>query len=135
MQKVVNVLILTDWVLLLGAVYDTVETAKRFLSCDVVTLPGQAGLAIVHSFVYGNPVITTSSASYTPELEYLIHGENGIKVSDNSLDAYAEAMKNIYFDEEYRKTLSLQAGESAKQLTMHKMAQKFRAGILYAVDN
>jgi len=68
-------------------------------------------------------------------LEYLIDGVNGIKVSDSSLDAYAEAMKNIYFDDGYRKMLSHQAGETAKQPTMHKMAERFRAGILYAVNN
>ena len=100
----------------------------------MVTLPGQVGLSVVHSFAYGKPVITKTD-SYSPELEYLIDGVNGIKVSDSSLESYAEAMKKIYFDDEYRDSLSHQALETAKQLPMSRMAESIRAGILYAVNS
>lgn len=133
-QRLITEFGLQKQVLLVGAVYDKNRLAELFLTCDVVTLPGQVGLTVIHSFAYGKPVITKKSISYSPELEYLRDGCNGIIVQDNEVDTYAKAMKKIYLDSKLREALSAEALATANKTTMQSMANNFRAGLLSAID-
>lgn len=133
-QGLIKTLGLEQQVILLGAIYDHRRLAELFLASDAVTLPGQVGLTVMHSFVYGKPVITKKSDSYSPELEYLKHGINGIKLADNQLESYAKAMKEIYLDVGLRDMLSDGAYKTAKKATMRNMAESFRKGIVCAVQ-
>ncbi|GAI80593.1 unnamed protein product, partial [marine sediment metagenome] len=120
-------------VIMLGAIYDELELAKVFMASDVVTLPGQVGLAVVHSFAYGKPVVTRVSDSYSPELENLIDGQNGIRLASDEPASYGKALEKICLDKSFRGKLSQGAKEQVKEVTMQKMADGFRQAVLFTI--
>lgn len=134
-EKRILTLDLQKQVILTGAIYDNRQLSKLFLACDVVTLPAQVGLSIMHSFAMGKPVITRKTDSFIPELDYLNHDVNGLLLTKTDPENYAQALKKLWLDQEKLKTLSQGAHLSGLDFTMEKMAQHFRDGILYAFKN
>lgn len=64
-----------------GAVHDLGATTRFMVAADVLVHPGAIGLALVHSFAAGLPVITCrpgwDGPFHGPEFEYLEPGVNG----------------------------------------------------------
>lgn len=68
-----------------GAVYDQEQVGKILYASDLLVMPNAVGLAIVHAFCFGLPILTTEMDSaaepaiiHGPEIEYLKPGINGM---------------------------------------------------------
>lgn len=67
------------------------EVDKYFLDSDLFVYPGGIGLALVHAFSYGLPVITTDNFFIQmPEIELLMPGKTGDLYKDNSPEDLAQ---------------------------------------------
>jgi glycosyltransferase involved in cell wall biosynthesis len=61
-----------------GACYDEERLAELFMASDLTVVPGKAGLTVMHSLVYGTPVVTQDCPDEQgPEVEAIIPGETG----------------------------------------------------------
>jgi len=87
LQQLTNELSLQD-VHFLGEIVNPVETAAYFLLADLMVIPGLVGLAIVHGFAFGLPLITTQHNFHSPEIEYL-SGTTGA-ITKHDINSYAE---------------------------------------------
>ena len=74
----------------LGEVLDPKGTAAYFSLADLLVIPGLVGLAIVHGFAFGLPLITTDFPGHSPELDYL--SENNGAMTKINIFEYAEAI-------------------------------------------
>jgi L-malate glycosyltransferase len=74
----------------LGELVDSKETAAYFSLADLLVIPGAVGLAIVHGFAFGLPLITTESPGHGPELDYLSRDNGAMTRLDSS--QYAETI-------------------------------------------
>ena len=78
----------------LGEIVDPKETAAYFSLADLLVIPGLVGLAIVHGFAYGLPLITTKHGFHSPEIEYM-SDKNGV-ITRHDIFHYAEAMASLF---------------------------------------
>jgi len=77
-----------------GGIFDEALKSKYFSLAEVFFMPGCVGLAIVHAFCFGLPIITEDLPFHGPEIQYLHDGENGYMVPDGDIKSLAE--KVIY---------------------------------------
>ncbi len=74
-----------------GACYDEEKLSKLIGLADLLVSPGNVGLAVVHSFSFGTPVLSHSNlVKQMPEVEIIDVGENG----DLFLENDVQDMKN-----------------------------------------
>jgi len=90
----------------LGPIYDDDKLAKIFTIADLFIMPRYIGLAIVHAFSFGLPVLTTNVKNHGPEIQYLVHGYNGYMFDKGDTEALAHKMKNLLTDREKLNELS-----------------------------
>lgn len=67
-----------------GNIFDESKIAEIFCISDLFVMPGCVGLAIVHAFCFGLPVITEDIFCHGPEIQYLEDGVNGYFVEENN---------------------------------------------------
>src|SRR5690625_856789 len=71
-----------------GPIYNDKETAKLLFSSDIIVIPGNVGLGIIHAFSFGVPLITCNSngstLSHGPEIELFKPSENGLYCDGNA---------------------------------------------------
>lgn len=109
------------------------ERRARLLSCSTVALnPGLVGLAILDAFVAGLPVFTTDCGIHSPEIAYLDGGRNGAMTED-SLDAYADAVVAALQSPDRLEGLRLGARAAAEQFSIERMSERFCNGIVACV--
>ncbi len=83
----------------LGPIYDEDRLAPWFLSAKCMVYPGAIGLALLHAFAYGLPVVTHDRpAGLGPEIHALRSGENGICFRDG--DARNLARQAVFLSED-----------------------------------
>lgn len=116
-----------DWCEYVGHVSGTVR-AEYFVDADVFLMPGLVGLAVLDSFVLETPMVTTDSRFHSPEIEYLIHGYNGI-VTDCSVESYADAVVSLLQDQCRLDELKNGCRESSEKYSMESMVGNFADGI------
>ena len=111
-----------------GAVYDEDELASYFTSAIAYVSPGPVGLGVLHSFAFGVPIITCPSHHHGPEINNC-DKQNSYIVED-SPEAIAGAMEELYNDNEKRKRMSLYAYEYYnKYCTLDLMIDNMDAAI------
>lgn len=120
-------------VFFLGKIYDEDTISSIMKICKFVFLPGYVGLSIVHSFANGKPFITFESQEHGPEIKYLNQGINGFILKENEVDFNLKLMLRILTDEDYYKTLSKSALETAKKYSIENMVNNFYSVINHAV--
>ncbi len=77
-----------------GELFDEELLSKWFTVADIFLMPGYVGLAIVHAFCFGLPIITEKDAFHGPEIQFLEDNINGYMVRKGDIEALAE--KTIY---------------------------------------
>ncbi|MDR4484985.1 MAG: glycosyltransferase [Nitrospirales bacterium] len=107
----------------LGEDNDPVHTGVYFKLADLFVLPGAVGLAIVHGFAYGLPLVTTEQGFHGPEIEYLSN-ENGIKTAHDT-QTYANEISIILRFPNRIAALQAGARHQGDQLTLAGSAQRF----------
>jgi hypothetical protein len=72
---------------LFGPCYDEISLGELIYNSNICVVPGDVGLSIMHSFVYGIPVITHNNfPSHGPEFEAIDPGVTGDFFIENSIE-------------------------------------------------
>ena len=118
----------------LGEVVDPKDTAAYFSLADLMLLPVLVGLAIVHGFAFGLPLITTDSPGHGPEFAYL-SGNNGV-VTKLDVSQYAEAIASLLSFPHRLEAMKCAAMAQGNELRLDHSARRFVDGIQsFAVQN
>lgn len=126
LEKLAKQLELND-VHFLGAQIDSKDTALYFSVADVMVLPSFIGLAIVHGFAFGLPVITTESLCHGPELDYL-SDKNGAKTVED-FSRYATVIAGVLSAPLRLEAMKRSATEQGDQLLLSHSVRRFMSGI------
>lgn len=107
----------------LGERVDPRETAAYFSLADLMVIPGLVGLAIVHGFAFGLPLVTTRHDYHSPEIEYLSE-RNGM-ITSHDVESYAQAIRSIFASESFILTMRDQAERDGGRLCLSHSAERF----------
>jgi len=122
------------WLHYLGPLFGE-EKTKAVALAKVWLMPGLVGLAVLDSFAYDTPMVTTNLPYHSPEFDYLVDGENGVVVDDaNDVRAYAEAVARVLTDAEWRDKLVSGGRRARKNYSIENMALRFADGVMAALD-
>jgi len=119
------------WLHYVGESYDA-DRAKYFALADVFLMPGLVGLAILDAFAFGTPIFTTNYPYHSPEIEYLVHGENGVMSPDN-LEDYVSAVVSVVRQPKKLAFMKRNCSAAAKLYTIQQMAINMASGIKAAL--
>lgn len=117
-----------DFVLYAGPLFSR-DKAVCFRLPEVYVSPGAVGLGILDSFAADIPLATTSDASHGPEIEYLVHGANGLLI-DGGAAEFAHAVVNLLRDHARLARLAQGASQAAERYTVENMVANVERGIL-----
>lgn len=112
-----------------GAVRDDDRLKRFFESAIAYVSPGPVGLAVVHSFAYGVPVVTLREGRHGPEFFNLRDGRNGLIVAD--AEAYEEALLQLCSDLPLARKLG---GEAYRDFAANRTFSHMVAGFRKAID-
>lgn len=117
------------WIHHVGPKFGQDKTDHALLA-KVWLMPGLVGLAVLDSFAYETPMVTTDLDYHSPEFDYLEDGENGVIIKDsNNAKAYASAVIRVLTDSDHRQKL-IEGGRDARQkYSIEEMARRFADGI------
>jgi glycosyltransferase involved in cell wall biosynthesis len=104
------------------------EKIPYFLMSKFFLMPGLVGLALIDSFAFGLPLVTTDCKIHSPEIDYLKDGINGIITADN-LAEYSNEVIRLLQNEDERQQLAKECKESAGKYTVKEMTKRFFDGI------
>ena len=107
----------------LGERMDPRETTTYFSLADLMVIPGLVGLAIVHGFAFGLPIITTDIAGHGPEFEYL-SDDNGVITSHN-VECYAGAIGSILNSSARFVSMQDAAADTGSRFSLTRSARRF----------
>lgn len=111
------------------------ERALALAASNVMLMPGLVGLAILDSFAGEAPLITTAIDFHSPEIEYLRQSVNG-KCLPADIDAkgYGNYVAEILAAPQALEKLVVGCRESADIYTIEAMTERFRTGIITAME-
>src|SRR6185312_5806088 len=89
-KTIKNAILSRPYLLFIGPKFGR-EKAKFFKLSSIFLLPAAIGLAILDSFAFTTPIITTEHKHHGPEIEYLKNGINGI-ITPNDLESFTNAI-------------------------------------------
>lgn len=102
--------------------------AVAFKASSLFLLPGAIGLAVLDSFAYRTPIVTTVYEFHGAEFKYIINGENGL-ITENDLVSYVSAIKDILGNKEQFGLLVANCIRDAGKYTNENMVRNFADGI------
>lgn len=111
----------------LGEIVAPADTAPYFLLADLLVIPGLVGLAIVHGFAFGLPLITTESPGHGPELDYLSI-KTGI-ITTQDISSYTQAIVSLLTAPHKLNTMKHAARTQGTELALPRSAARFIHGI------
>lgn len=111
----------------LGEKVESEEANVYFLMSELLVIPGAVGLAIVHGFTFGLPLVTTRHEFHGPEIEYLSE-QNGM-MSDNDEEAYAKEIGALLSSPTRLLSMQQKARSQADQLLLPHSVERFINGI------
>ncbi len=118
-----------SWIHAIGANYDD-DRIRLGSIASVALMPGMVGLNVVDGFALGLPTVTTDIDYHSPEIEYLVDGENGLIVSgDPDPGSYASAVAALLRDPDRLESLRSGAWQSGSALSIEDMTARFADGV------
>lgn len=115
------------WLRVLGPLWGA-DKALALRNADVLTLPGAVGLSLVDALSLGVPLLCCDQRGHGPELSYLQPGRNGW-MSAPTADAYAHTLRELLADPARLAAAQVAARDSACELSLEAMVQRFAGGI------
>ena len=117
-----------------GAIYDEMKLAPWFLSATVFFYPSQIGLSLFHAFGYGLPVVAgVHFRDRNPEIEALIHSENGFLFYQEDPEQATEQVLRIIENPNLHMALSRGASETvANKFNIKTMSRYYKDAILFS---
>jgi len=100
------------------------EIARYLKVASALVIPGNVGLAAVHAFAHGRPVITRKHHMHGPEVNYITHGVNGLIV-EGGPDDFAEALTRFVESRGCQKQLADAALVARDEFRIERMADRF----------
>lgn len=83
-----------------GDVRQEKHLADVFNRSSLMIYPGAIGLALIHSFAYGVPVIThDNNLNHGPEFTAIKHAKNSMTFKEDDIDSLTETIKLLINDE------------------------------------
>lgn len=119
------------WVHYLGSIKGA-DKAIYLRLADIFLNPGMVGLSILDAFASGAVFVTTDVCNHSPEIDYLVNGENGLITADN-FDAYVAEVVDLLNNPERLTRLRDGAKQTAEHYSIENMAENFHVGILQAL--
>jgi len=111
-----------------GAVHDPERLKGFFESAIAYVSPGPVGLAVLHSFAFGVPVVTLREGRHGPEFHNIRNEENGLILEDEQ--AFEAALHRLGTDSTLRRELGRNAYRLyASSRTLDHMVAGFRKAI------
>ncbi len=104
------------------------EKAKFFKLSSLFLLPGAMGLAILDSFAFETPIVTTKYPFHGPELEYLIPGKNGI-ITENKISCYIDSVVDLLKDKAKIREITENCIKEIERYSNERMVDNFTDGI------
>ena len=110
---------------------DQNKLAPWFLNAKIFVYPGAIGLAIMHAFAYGVPVVTHGNAVHQmPEFEAMEDGATGLTYRENDSGDLAAKIAALLGDEDKRRGMGGNARRIVEnKYTMDAMVENFCAAI------
>lgn len=90
--------------------------------------PGLVGLGILDAFCAGLPVLTMDLPLHSPEIEYLVDGENGLIVQP-TVDDFADVIERLLKDAVSLEHLRNGALIAAQRYSIETMVENFAVGV------
>lgn len=123
--------------LYVGETHDPYETGRYLMQSDVLVIPGAVGLAIVHGFVFGLPMVTYRSNEYGPEhgpeIDFLHDGENGL-FSEQGPEQLATILERLILDPALLASMRENALRTVEEeANIERMVEGFRGAIEYVL--
>ncbi len=115
------------WIHYMGTAFGR-DKALYFKSSDLFVCGGLVGLQICDAFAAGLPLLATSMKGHGPEIDYLVHGENGF-ISDASPAALSDLIARICNDSVLLHKLKTKASEDGEKYTIETMTVNFLNGM------
>ena len=131
-HKVKDFVAENSWCKWLGSLYSE-EKVKYILLSDCWLNPGMTGLSILDSFALGKPFITQNSGIHSPEIEYLVHGFNGL-LTDTGIKSYTEQVVKLLNSSDL-KNYSDNAYNDGLKYNIDRMVCNYVAGITRVLDH
>lgn len=98
LQKLASQLGISDLIHFLGEHYDEEYLGLVYKSSDLCVIPSGAGLTIMHSMVFGTPVLVSNNTEKQgPEWEAVIDKKTGFYFKDEDIEDMAEKIHEITF--------------------------------------
>lgn len=118
----------------LGSIPDSETIAPYLFASDLMLLPGYVGLAINHAFSMGLPLVSQHAPAgipfHGPEIESLVHGENGLLVARNVPGALLNGVQQVLANrEQFARNAQTYAAE---YLTLDNMVDGLMGAIEHA---
>lgn len=107
----------------LGEQVEPKKAGFYFRLADLLVIPGLVGLAIVHGFAFGLPLVTTEYDGHGPEIEYLTD-QNGVITAPNEA-AYADVIKKLLSVPAHLLQMQKAAWEEGDRLLLGDSARRF----------
>ncbi len=104
------------------------EKAVLLKLAEIWLNPGLVGLGILDAFCAGLPVLTTDLPLHSPEIEYLVDGENGLIVQP-TVDDFADAIERLLKDAVSLEHLRNGALIAAQRYSIETMVENFAVGV------
>jgi hypothetical protein len=111
----------------LGEIVEPEKTTPYFLISELLAIPGLVGLAIIHGFTFGLPLVTTRHGFHSLEIEYL-SDETGI-MTEHEEAAYAEALGKLLSSPVRLEAMRQKAKLQADQLRLTHSVERFINGV------
>lgn len=109
----------------LGDVFEEHRLARIFSIAEAFLLPGFVGLAIIHAFCFGIPLITERTENQGPEIQYLHDKYNGYLVDGGDVNGLAECLITLLDDSENWQRMSSNALETVQnEANVHLMLSR-----------
>lgn len=111
----------------LGEIVEPERTSPYFLMSELLVIPGLVGLAIIHGFTFGLPLVTTRHDLHSPEIEYL-SDENGV-MTEHEESVYAKELGRLLSSPARLQSMRQEARSKADELFLPRSVERFINGV------
>ncbi|CAK0775056.1 conserved hypothetical protein [Gammaproteobacteria bacterium] len=108
----------------LGQVSDNSLIARYMKVAAAVVIPGFVGLAVNHAFSQGRPILTRNHSLHSPEVEYIVDGDNGL-IINGDMDAFIATLARFVASPDWQRQLCDGALRSRDALRLETMVEQF----------
>jgi len=128
---------ISDKVRFWGTITCDEKTGKLLYASDMMVMPGDIGLSIVHSSCFNCPVITqlsneNSPLHHGPEIEYLINGKTGSFVPYGDNKKMTDVIVEYLLDEDKQKKMKKEIRYMVENIcSIENMIKGFKEAIEY----